>query len=834
MTTLHALIIEDNPVDTKLLENKLCNAGYDVKWVHVLSESDYIARLEPTFDLIIADYSPPRFNALKALHILKEKNLDIPFIVVTGTASEEMAVECMKQGASDYLFRDRLDRLGQAVEQALHKKKIRDEKRLADETLRKSEEKSRSVLDSIKEGYFEVDLAGSFTFFNDSMCRILGYSSDEMMNMNNREYTSSETAKKIFRIYNKMYRTEKASEVSDYEVIRKDGIKRVLEVSSQPLKDERGSIIGFMGVARDVTEHRLAETALQESEKRYRDLVEKTNDIHYTTDEKGIITYVSPVIESKSGYSPSEVIGRPFTDFVHTDDLPERMNRLQKVISGKEKTSQYRYVTKTGKTLWIKTDAQPIINEERVTGIRGILTDITDLKEAEEKVKKSEERYRVILESIQEGYFEVDLSGKLTFFNNSFCRMYGYTRDELMGMNSRKFLTEDAAAKLYEIFHETYLTGNHSYIQDFEALSKNGSIIVTEISASLMKDENGRTTGFRGVTRDVTERRKAEDSWRRSDFIVNTSKNWMSLINEKYIYEAVNDAFCRAHQKDRQQIIGRTVADIWGKKIFDKTIKGHLERCFAGEEVNYQTYFDLKPFKFQYFDVSYYPYRDRHGKITNAVVVSHNISDRKKVEEELQESFIRLQKTLEETIDSLAFALQMKDPFTADHQRRVAELACRIAKEMNFTDDCISSIRLSSLIHDIGKIHIPSEILSKPSKLSEVEFDIIKTHSQAGYDILKSIEFPWPIADIVLQHHERLNGSGYPSSLREEVILKEAKVMAVADVVEAISSHRPYRPALGMNKALEEISEKKGVLYDSDVVNVCLNLFSEGSFTFTA
>jgi len=165
------------------------------------------------------------------------------------------------------------------------------------------------------------------------------------------------------------------------------------------------------------------------------------------------------------------------------------------------------------------------------------------------------------------------------------------------------------------------------------------------------------------------------------------------------------------------------------------------------------------------------------------------------------------------------------------HQQRVADLARSIATEMGLSADRQDFIRTASSIHDIGKIAVPAEILSKPTKLTDLEFGLIKTHSQSGYDILKDIEFPWPVADVVLQHHERMDGSGYPHGLKGENISLEARILAVADVVEAITSHRPYRPALGIDVALEEISRNRGILYDADVVDACLKLFREKGYT---
>jgi HD-GYP domain-containing protein (c-di-GMP phosphodiesterase class II) len=190
-----------------------------------------------------------------------------------------------------------------------------------------------------------------------------------------------------------------------------------------------------------------------------------------------------------------------------------------------------------------------------------------------------------------------------------------------------------------------------------------------------------------------------------------------------------------------------------------------------------------------------------------------------------KESVERIRKTLGATVHAIAVTVETRDPYTAGHQRRVADLARTIAEEMNLTPDQINGIRMAAVIHDLGKISIPSEILSKPTKLTDLEFSLIKTHPQAGYDILKDIEFPWPIARIILEHHERMDGSGYPQGLKGDDILLEARILAIADVVEAMASHRPYRPALGIDASLEEIKKNRRVLYDREVVDACLTLF---------
>lgn len=208
------------------------------------------------------------------------------------------------------------------------------------------------------------------------------------------------------------------------------------------------------------------------------------------------------------------------------------------------------------------------------------------------------------------------------------------------------------------------------------------------------------------------------------------------------------------------------------------------------------------------------------------------VTRRERAEQQLRQSFDRLHTTLRTTIDAVALTIEMRDPYTAGHQRHVADLAGAIAREMCLPEEQVEVIHLAAMVHDIGKIGIPAEILSKPGKVSDIELGIIEAHCQVGHDILKNIESPWPLARIVLQHHERMDGYGYPQGLRGEEILLEARILAVADVVEATSSHRPYRAALGMDEALEHISRNRGILYDARVVDACLKLLSEKRFSF--
>jgi PAS domain S-box-containing protein/putative nucleotidyltransferase with HDIG domain len=210
----------------------------------------------------------------------------------------------------------------------------------------------------------------------------------------------------------------------------------------------------------------------------------------------------------------------------------------------------------------------------------------------------------------------------------------------------------------------------------------------------------------------------------------------------------------------------------------------------------------------------------------------HDVSERKRTAEELKQTSLRLQRAIEGAINAVALTTEIRDPYTAGHQHRVAKLACSIGIELGLSENQIEGVRVAGTLHDIGKIYVPAEILSRPGRLRQNEINLIKDHAQVGYDLLSAIEFPWPVAKIVLQHHERINGSGYPFGLSGDEIMIEARIMSVADVVEAMASHRPYRPALSIEEALLEISQQRGVLYSAEAVDACIKVFTQKEFKF--
>jgi PAS domain S-box-containing protein len=290
-----------------------------------------------------------------------------------------------------------------------------------------------------------------------------------------------------------------------------------------------------------------------------------------------------------------------------------------------------------------------------------------------------------------------------------------------------------------------------------------------------------------------------------------------------------------------ERLLGFTHEDLKGKSFFDfidPDDADFVRDAFASvvlDPAATSPHIEMrarhKDRSWQYLEMVCKAVTEKSGQVI-LVTNSRDITTRKEAATEILRSYTRLKETLTATIQAMVATVEARDPYTAGHQRRVSRLATAIGRKMGLSSDVIDSIQLAGAIHDLGKISIPAEILSTPRKLTTIEFNIIKTHSSTGYDILKDIEFPWPIAQMVLQHHERLDGSGYPFGLMENEILLEAKILAVADVVEAISSFRHYRPALGIDLALEEIEKKMGIIYDTKVVGLCIKLFKEDGFVF--
>ncbi len=339
-------------------------------------------------------------------------------------------------------------------------------------------------------------------------------------------------------------------------------------------------------------------------------------------------------------------------------------------------------------------------------------------------------------------------------------------------------------------------------------------------------------------------RKQSEDAILKSKMllqnVIDSTPDWIYVKDRQHRFILVNKTFAESQNVQPQDMIGRPDTDFFP----DELCHGNPAKGISGfhtddnEALDGKTLHNLDNLvtwgdgSLHIYETTKTPLYDESGRVFAVLAYGRDITRRHKAENELAASYLALRKTLHDSINAMARIVDLRDPYTAGHQQKVASLASAIAREMGMTDAAVEHLIMASTVHDIGKMYVPADILSKPGRLSDLEWEIIQTHSQGGFDILSEIEFSGPVALTVLQHHERLDGSGYPNRLKNGQILPEAKVLAVADVVEAMASHRPYRPSLGIERALNEIEQEKGKLYDPAAVDICLSLFRDRAFSF--
>ena len=335
---------------------------------------------------------------------------------------------------------------------------------------------------------------------------------------------------------------------------------------------------------------------------------------------------------------------------------------------------------------------------------------------------------------------------------------------------------------------------------------------------------------------DITKRIRAEaqlkESRKLAQDIIDGSSSLIYSLDKEGNFTLANQKLLALLKVSREQLIGR------GRESFlpGAVARVHRENDLAVMSKGVTTEFEetrLEADGEHVYLSQKSPLFDDEGSVNGVFGFSTDITEYKRLAKEKIEAIIRHKDVLTDAIGAIAATLEQRDPYTAGHQRRVAELAVAIGREMGLDEDKVDGLYFGGLIHDIGKISVPAEILGRPGRLNDIEFSLIKTHSEAGFDIIKDIRFPWPVPEMVLQHHERMDGSGYPQGLTGEHILLEARILAVADVVEAMSANRPYRAGLGMQAALDEITRERGILLDAAAVDACLRIIREMGFAFS-
>jgi PAS domain S-box-containing protein len=589
----------------------------------------------------------------------------------------------------------------------------------------------------------------------------------------------------------------------------------------------------------DITERNRLEGLLIDSELQYRRLFETASDgIVLLEKGEGKITHANPAAEKLLGHTEKESLGNKLQDIGVSLDLDDFQTTMQNL--NKTGIINYRNVkveTKSGKH--IDTEIYLV---DRAKLVQCNIRDITERKLAKKALRESEAKYRWLLDNMADVITVMDMNLRFTYVSPSIMRMRGYTAEEATAQTFEQVMTPESLQIIAKVFEEEMqleasgtADPGRSRILDLDEYRKDGSIVCMENHLSFLRDEAQKAVGIISLTRDITERKRAEEEIVRTNtFLDSIIENIPDMIFLKDARELRFVRFNRAGEEllgqSRDDLIGKNDYDFFpkiqadfftqkdrnvlsGKKLIDIP-EEHIQTR-GGEKILHTKKLALL---------------NEKGEPSFLLGISEDITERKRAEEQLRQTLESLRKAVNTTIQVMVSAIEARDPYTAGHQIRSANLARAIATEMGLPKEKIDGIRMAGSIHDIGTLSIPSEILTKPTKLTNLEFSLIKEHSQKGFEILKDVESPWPLAQIVYQHHERMDGSGYPRQLKGKDIIIEARILAVADVVEAMASHRPYRPSLGLNSALAEIENNKGTIYDTDAVDACLKLFREKGF----
>lgn len=562
---------------------------------------------------------------------------------------------------------------------------------------------------------------------------------------------------------------------------------------------------------------------LEESEKQFQIITEGSADAITITDQKRNYVYVNQGASVLLGYSKGELLKMNVLDLVSTKKMNEVHAIFYKLLKGEKVFQEVELIKKDGTILPTELNATLLPNGYAY----GSLRDISKRKQIEKIALESETRYRNLFNYMSSGVavYEALDDGRdfiIKDFNHAAEKIDKIDKEKVIGQSVLAVFPQIVEINLFKTIQEVYHTGNPqhhpvSFYQD-ERMSGWRENYVYKLSSGEVV----------AVYDDVTERIQAEESLRKSEIkyrqLVETLNEGIVQIDKEGNIDFVNPKMAKILDYTQEEMVGRHILDFLDEKevpTFHKLLKERMQG--QGVAGVYERTFRKKAGKPVHVLLSTIPFYDEQGNYDGAIAGITDISPLKQAKDNLKKSF-------EGIINILSNLSEVRDFYTAGHQKRVSRLTVAIARELNLNEEQKEAIRIAALIHDIGKIGMPIEILTKPGKLSELEFNLIKEHPQIGYDILKDIDFPYPIAEIIWQHHEKLDGSGYPKHLKGPQIKIEAQILCVADVVEAISSHRPYRPALGIDTALDEIMNYKGVLYNPEVVDACVKLFREKGF----
>ena len=847
---LRILFVEDLPSDAELAENVLRKDRILFTSKRVDTKGAFLKALEEFRpDLIISDYAMPNFDGMQALKLSLAHDPHLPFIIFTGSMNEVTAVACMKAGAADYIIKDHMTRLPSAVLGAIEQQKIRLEKD-------KTTEELMAIYENAPLLMMLVDGERRLHKVNGYAAAFSGRSTDAMRLMRCGE---------ALRCSNALASPEGCGfgEQCEQCLIRRNvtdtlstGRSHHLVEGSLPYRSDQreGKMIFLLSSTKlnigkqclvlvsllDITERKQAEEELRASEERFKTIFHQSPlGMALMDSMTGRICMANQIFDKITRRTTEEATPIDWMSITHPDDVRETLDNVALLNAGAIDgfRKQIRFLRPDDSIVWVNMTVAPLSVEDKLYPQHlCIIEDITERRQVEKDLKESEEKYRELYDFLPIPVYEMDLKANITSANRATYETFrGTEKDLKAGFNAWQLLSPEHSDKSKKNITRL-LKGEKIEDTEYTLKRMDGSTFPAIVILRLTY-RNGKPFRLKGAIVDITERKRVEEELESERALLR------SLIDNvpDLIYAKDSEGrFIICNEAMIRHMGMTSMTELMGKSDFDFLPLEMAQQFRADEQAVIQSGKSMinheEPLAIEGGTITRWnlatkvPLLDIRGNLIGIVGVGREITDRKEAEKRLQDTLESLRKAVGVTIQVMGSVVETRDPYTAGHQTRSADLARAIATEMGLPHDKIDGIRMAGSIHDIGKLSIPVEILSKPTELSKNEFALIKEHACQGHKILKHVESPWPLAEMVYQHHERMDGSGYPRHLKGNDILMGARILAIADVVEAMASHRPYRPALGLNVALEEIENNKGTLYDTDAADACLRLFREKGF----
>jgi PAS domain S-box-containing protein len=737
----------------------------------------------------------------------------------------------------------------------------------------------RQLIETMSEGAATLSSSGTILYANARLEKMLELPANQLLGAELRTYVPPPDQWAFDAILAQARLTPSRGEIN---MCSSDGRLLPTFLSASLLPGE-GVETGFGLVLTDLTEQKVQERVAA-AERLASLILKQAAEAIIMCDKQGQVVRVN---EAAYRFCDDNPLAKPFSEAFPLRTGGSEPFHLAPVLRGETLRNDDASLERPGRRFDFILSAAPLVDAQKIFGCVVTLTDTTAQKITETSLRESEQTMRSITGSAMDAVILMDNDGKLAFWNKAAERILGYTESEAIGKELHAFLTP---ARYRDAFHKGFAqfqtTGQGAVIDatlELEATRKDGVEVPIELSVSSVI-LNGKWNAV-GIMRDISERKLHARALARIDRALKTLSACDSAVVHAVSEDELLEKMCRtavevggyqmawvgfAEQDDAKTVrpvawagdgadFIRRANITWADTERGRGAAGCCVRTGTPQVVrNIATDPLLVPWREDFLRRGYnsivsLPLSGATGPFgvlaiyakepdafdadeltllsDMAADLSYGITALRTHVAQAR-GVVQLEESLEATVQALASTVEMRDPYTAGHQRRVASLVVAIARELGFSDDRMHGLGLAATVHDIGKIAVPAEILSKPGKLSSAEYELVKGHVEAGFGILKDIKFPWPIAETVRQHHERLDGSGYPRRLKGEQILTEAMILAVADVVEAMSSHRPYRVAPGLDNALEEIAKNRGTLFAADTVDACLKLFRERGFKF--